>query len=180
FGELAALQWSDVDLDNGVIGVNKTLTEVNAKLEVAEPKTAKGRRRIDLPAVAVDSLHDHRKRMLAEGNLGGHVFCNRQGGPLRRSDFRAQRFKPLLVKAGLPSVRFHDLRHSHASLLLAQGVHPKIVQERLGHSQISMTLDVYSHLMPGMQRAAADGLDAMFKADSAKLNAAENGKAAAS
>ncbi|HUY91821.1 MAG TPA: site-specific integrase [Pirellulales bacterium] len=173
-GELFGLQWGDIDLDNGVITVVRKLSEVNGKLRLEEPKTAKGRRRIDLPAIAVDALLDHRKAMLAEGNLAaGYVFCNSQGGPLRRSHFHAQRYKPLLSKAGLPDIRFHDLRHSHATLLLLGGAHPKIVQERLGHSQISVTMDIYSHVLPGMQRQAADNLNAMFAADAKALKAAE-------
>ena len=79
------------------------------------------------------------------------VFCNTKGGPLRRSHFHQQTFKPLLKRAKLPDIRFHDLRHTSATLLLSAGVHPKVVQERLGHSQISVTLDTYSHVLPTMQ-----------------------------
>jgi integrase len=111
--------------------------------------------------------------MLAEGNLGDHVFVNKSGGLMRRSHFHAQEYKPLLTKAGLPSFRFHDLRHSHASLLLLSGANPKIVQERLGHSQIGVTMNIYSHLLPGMDRDAADNLNAMFEADAKKLKSAE-------
>jgi integrase len=178
-GELFGLQWKDVDLDGGAITVRYTLSEVNGKLTLAEPKTAKSRRRVELPGIAVDALCDHRKRMLAEGRIGGHVFCNQSGGPLRRSHFHAQQFKPLLTAAGLPSIRFHDLRHTAATLLLAEGIHPKIVQERLGHSQISITLDTYSHVLPTMQRDAANKLETMFRAGAEKLKA-ENAAAKAS
>ena len=124
--------------------------------------------RIELSARAVAALHDHRKRALAEGNAASPwVFCNTLGGPLRRSHFHRQDFKPLLKRAGLPDIRFHDLRHTMATLLLSQGEHPKVVQERLGHSQIGITMDTYSHVLPGMQRAAADRLDAALDAGAA-------------
>ena len=100
--------------------------------------------------------------MMAEGNAGPWVFCDKNGGPLRKSNLTRRDFKPLLKAAGLPPIRFHDLRHTAATLLLAQGVHPKIVQERLGHSQISITLDTYSHVLPSMQRDAAQRLDDLF------------------
>ncbi len=136
-GELFALQWSDVDLDSEALTVRQTLVEVKGKLSLAEPKTAKSRRRIELPVFAVVALWDHRKRALAEGHKAtGFVFCNVHGGPLRRSNFTRQQFKPMLKAAELPDIRFHDLRHTAATLLLAEGVHPKIVQERLGHAQI--------------------------------------------
>ena len=167
-GELFGLQWADVDLDAGAVTVQHTMAELNGKLTLTEPKTAKSRRRIDLPNVAIMALEDHRKRMLAEGNVASdkHVFCNQHGGPLRRSHFHRQDFKPLLKRAGLPDIRFHDLRHTSATLLLSQGVHPKVVQERLGHSQISVTMDTYSHVMPGMGREAAGKLNAIISGQS--------------
>ena len=90
------------------------------------------------------------------------VFCNTIGRPVEAQNLVRRSFKPLLERAGLPSIRFHDLRHTSATLLLGQNVHPKVVQERLGHSQVSVTMDTYSHVMPSMQRDAADKLDAMF------------------
>jgi integrase len=139
------------------------LSEVGGELFTAEPKTAKGRRRIDLPKIAVAALWQHKARMLADGFAAVEwVFCNTVGGPLRRSHFHANHFKPLLRKAKLPAIRFHDLRHTSATLLLAAGVHPKIVQERLGHSQISVTLDTYSHVLPTMQLEAASRLDQLL------------------
>jgi integrase len=159
-GELFGLQWPDMDLAKATIMVRRTLSELDGELFTSEPKTAKGRRRIDLPKVAVDALWRHKRRMLAEGFAAVEwVFCNSQGGPLRRSHFHANHFKPLLKKAKLPTIRFHDLRHTSATLLLSAGVHPKVVQERLGHSQISVTLDTYSHVLPTMQVEAASRLD---------------------
>jgi integrase len=163
-GELFGLQWQDVDLRAGTISVCRSQSDVKGKLALSEPKTRKGRRLVTVPAQTVNALVEHRKRMMIEGLAGAdRLFCNVDGGPLRRSDFHRRSFKPLLRRAGLPNIRFHDLRHTSASLMLSQGVHPKVVQERLGHSQISVTLDVYSHVMPGMQRDAADRLGALLK-----------------
>ncbi len=164
-GELFGLQWPDVDLSAGTVSVRRTLTEVDGRLALAEPKSAKSRRMVALPAQVVDALSEHRKRTLAAG-FGGceFVFTNQSGGPLRRSHFHKDEFKPLLKRAGLNAIRFHDLRHTHASLLLLQGVHPKVVQERLGHSQIGVTMDVYSHLLPSMQTDAAAKMDAIMVA----------------
>jgi integrase len=162
-GELFGLQWLDVDLTAGVIMVRRSLAEISGKLLVTDPKTARSRRRIDLPQVAIDALHRHREAMAAEGfGQVKWVFCNTRGGPLRRSHFHKQVFKRLLKKANLPDIRFHDLRHTSATLLLSAGVHPKVVQERLGHSQISITLDIYSHVLPTLQREAAGKLEEML------------------
>ena len=161
-GELLGLQWEDVDLAGAALHVRHTLHELNGRLWIGEPKTRQARRRVELPVIAVVALQDHRERMLIEGHPGGLVFCDTQGGPLRKSNLLRRSFLPLLRRAGLPTIRFHDLRHTAATLLLAQGVHPKIVQERLGHSQISLTLDTYSHVLPGMGREAASKLDALL------------------
>jgi integrase len=113
--------------------------------------------------MAVDALKDHQKKMTAEGFADvPWVFCNTFGGPLRRTHFRHDVFLPLLKKTKLPKIRFHDLRHTSASLLLASGVHPKVVQERLGHSQIGITMDTYSHVMPTLGTEAAGKMDAVL------------------
>jgi integrase len=164
-GELFGLQWQDVDLAGRTLSIQHTLLEISGRHELAEPKTAKGRRRVDLPAVAVRALSEHRERMAAEGHGEvAWVFCDTDGKPLRKSNVMRRSFNPLVEAAGVPLIRFHDLRHTAATLLLAQGVHPKVVQERLGHAQIAMTLDTYSHVLPSMQRDAADRLDALFLA----------------
>lgn len=135
----------------------------------AEPKTAKGRRTIALPALAVEALRQHRVRQLEERLRAGAlwdeldlVFPNHCGKPLERQNVVKRSFRPLLVRAGLPPIRFHDLRHSAATLLLSLGEHPKVVQERLGHSTIGVTMDIYSHVLPDMQRNAASKLNALF------------------
>ncbi len=161
--EALGLRWRDVDLDGGTIRISKQLQRVDGKQTLVEPKTAKSRRTISLPDEIVAVLKAHRVRQLEErlqagdhwqGEDWGLVFASPIGTPLEPSNILKQ-YKALLAKTGLPPARFHDLRHSCASLLLAQGVHPKVVQEILGHSQISMTLDIYSHLMPNAQRDAA-------------------------
>ncbi|QDU28506.1 Putative prophage phiRv2 integrase [Anatilimnocola aggregata] len=165
-GELFGLQWSDVNLAGQAIMVQHALVELRGRLTLTEPKTARGRRRIELPRMAIDALVQHQARMLEEGFAGGgYVFCNYHGGPLRRSHFHFRHFKPLLVRANLPEIRFHDLRHTSATLLLSQGVHPKVVQERLGHSQISVTMDTYSHVLPSLQLEAAGKFDQMLDSE---------------
>ncbi len=172
-GELFGLQWSSLDLTTGTVSVSRSLCEISGKLSLGEPKSAKSRRMVTLPQHAVVALETHRKRQMAAG-FGGveYVFCNQHGGPLRRSHFQADEFKPLLTRAGLPPVRFHDLRHTHATLMLLAGENPKVVQERLGHSSIGITLDTYSHVLPSVQTGAATKLDAIIRA---ALSKNENG-----
>jgi integrase len=162
-GELFGLMWGDIDVDAGTVFIQRTLEEIDGRFRTKDPKSAKSRRRVELPAVAIEALHEHRKRMFREGHIAGPVFCDHRGGWLRKSNFIRQVFKPMLQKAGLPEVRFHDLRHSHATMLLTLGENPKVVQERLGHSQISLTLDTYSHVLPTVQRAAAAKIDQAFR-----------------
>jgi integrase len=161
-GELFGLKWSDIDLGSGQLRVQGTLLNVNGRLELGAPKTEKGRRLVELPDFAVAALREHRNRSVASIHPTAWVFANTSGGPLRKSNFLRRSFKPLLKRAGLPPIRFHDLRHTAASLMLTAGIHPKVVQERLGHSSISMTLDTYSHLIPSLQREAADQLDELI------------------
>jgi integrase len=162
-GELLGLEWSNVNLDAGYVQVKTVLSEVNGKLKTKEPKTKSSRRRIDLPARAIEALRQHRQRMISEGfGDSPFVFTNEHGEWWRRSHFHDQSFKPLLKRAGLPAIRFHDLRHTSATLLLTDNVHPKVVQERMGHSKIGTTLDTYSHVVPTMQREAAEKFDEMF------------------
>jgi integrase len=131
-------------------------------LTEGQPKTAKSRRRIELPSIAVEALKAHRANTFSQRLKDGWGFCDSDGGALRRSNFRKRSFLPLLAKSSLPLIRFHDLRHTAATLLLSQEVHPKVVQERLGHAQVSTTLDTYSHVRPSLQKEAASKLDSIF------------------
>ncbi len=168
-GELLGLRWTDVDLDAGTLSVRRTLSRgESSRLESGEPKTASGRRRIALPGSVVESLRRHRIRQveyrLAVGPAfedQGLVFTNETGGPLHPNSLTI-RFRKLIAAGSVPKIRFHDLRHTCATLLLSQGVHPKVVQERLGHADIAMTMNLYSHVTPDMQRDAADRLDALL------------------
>ena len=130
----------------------------------SEPKNA-SRRTIDLPQRALEALRIHRKQQLEEQLRAnsyadsGLVFASSKGTPLDAQNIVNRQFKPLLKRAGLPDIRWHDLRHTCATLLLGRGVHPKLVQHLLGHASITMTLDRYSHWIPSMGRHAADGMD---------------------
>ena len=150
-GELLAMRCSEVDLDRGTLSVVATLEQWRDGVAViAEPKTSRSRRQIELGDGAVDALRCHRHR-----NPGiGFVFTRPDGRPLSRS-LVGGAWRRLRVRAGVPAVRFHDLRHTAATLMLSRGVHPKIVSEMLGHSTVAITLDLYSHVTPTMQREAA-------------------------
>jgi integrase len=166
-GELFALKWEDIDLDARTLQVRRNLAKVEDGQPVfTTPKTAKSRRQVRLTAGAVFALKSHRKRQLEyrmefAGLLEDHglVFTSDTGTPLNRHNVAQRSFKPLLKRAGLRDIRFHDLRHTCATLLLSTGQHPKFVQELLGHSNIAITLDTYSHVLPGMGDGLADAMD---------------------
>jgi integrase len=137
-------------------------------VQVVEPKSARSRRTIALPSVAVAALRAHRVRQLETRMSAGSrwrdvgfVFTSSIGTPLDPRHVTRE-FKTLLKTAGLPNIRLHDLRHSCATLLLAQGVNPRVVMETLGHSQISLTLNTYTHVLPQLQREAASKIDAIL------------------
>ena len=168
-GEQLGLRWSDVDLEAGTATVNQGLQEAGGQLIVTAPKTVKSRRAVTLPGLVVDALRVHRaeqarKTLAREPNWtdSEYVLAAPHGGPWWPSNFDRvwRRFK---TKQRL-EIRFHDVRHSHASALLKAGVHPKVVSERLGHASIGITLDTYSHVMPGMQEEAAEKIDAGLRA----------------
>lgn len=167
-GELLGLRWQDIDLEGGVITVRQTLQQTGARFFFQEPKTAKGRRLVEISPPVVEALRRHRLEQKKEKLFYGQeyrdqglVFCTPKGGPIDKKTL-LRWFKRVLATAGLPATRFHDLRHTCATLLLKAGTHPKVVQERLGHSSIGMTLDTYSHVLPGMQREAARKLDELL------------------
>jgi integrase len=168
-GEALGLKWDDVDLDLGTISIKRSLQRTSTRGVVFEPpKTALSRRTIKIGANVKTALKTHRTRQL-EARLAagmrwqdtGSVFTTSIGTPL---DPRALTidFRRTLAKAGLPLIRFHDLRHSAATLALAQGIHPKVVAEMLGHSRISLTLDVYSHALPNLQSEAAEKMSSVL------------------
>jgi integrase len=165
-GELLALSWQDVDLENAVASVRRTLTRSGGKVVFGKPKTKKSRRSIRLTPQAVEALRVHLKRQLQDIEILGDryqdqglVFTTNTGAPINPSNLRQRSFASLLKRAGLPHMRFHDLRHTCATLLLSRGVHPKLVQELLDHATIAITLDTYSHVMPSMGDATAKALE---------------------
>ncbi len=170
-GEALGLRWTDVDLDTSTLKVRTSLQRVDGRLQLVEPKTARSRRTIALPQSAIIALRHHRVRQLQERLLAGQrwhdtgmVFTTTIGTPLDpRNVYR--HFQRALAEAGLPQKRFHDLRHTCATLLLAQGVHPRGVMDILGHSQIALTMDTYSHVIPALQREAAGRMDALLAGD---------------
>jgi integrase len=160
-GEILGLRWSDVDLENARLYVKQTLTYVKGEPVFLEPKTDKGKRLVALPPDVVDVLRKHRKNQAQEKLLfgpgyeeSGLVVTRVDGRPVYPRTLDKHWYKYVEL-AGVQKIRFHDLRHTHASLLLQQGVHPKIVSERLGHSTINITLDTYSHVLPGLQEQVA-------------------------
>ena len=164
-GELFGLRWQDVDVTAGVAHVRHSLEELKGKLRLKEPKSKAGKRTVELPARAVAALTDHRKRMLAEGYYGPDrpVFCDTEGGWLRKSNFLRKVYAPICAKAGLVGIRFHDWRHFHASHLVAIGTNPRVVQERIGHADVGTTLRFYVHPRQEAHKAAADQFDTMFR-----------------
>jgi integrase len=160
-GEAIGLRWSDVDLEAGRLSVRRALIPINREVVVSEPKTAKGRRAVALDPGTVEVLKTQAARQLDEQKEWdedwvetGLVFTAENGGALDPESV-SRYFRQAVKKAMLPKIRLHDLRHTHATLALQAGVHPKVVSERLGHATISITLDTYSHAIPAMQEEAA-------------------------
>jgi integrase len=166
-GEALGLRWSDIDLDAKTLRVSRQLQRVRdgGGLVFGEPKNA-SRRTVDLPQRAVEALRSHRKKQMEEQLRAGSewqdyglVFASGKGTPLDAQNIVNRHFKPLLKRTGLPNIRWHDLRHTYATLLLARGVHPTYAQKSLGHASVQLTLDRYSHWMPSMGRNTAEGID---------------------
>lgn len=162
-GEILALRWSDINLEEGSIQVKRTVDYITHYGYVeTEPKTARGRRKILLSSFVVEMLNAHHSAQMEERYKAGDkwidknlVFCGLLGD-FFNPNYLLRVFKKILEDAGLPRMRFHDLRHSAATILLSMNVHPKVVQEMLGHSTINMTLDTYSHVLPSMQKDIAE------------------------
>jgi len=171
-GELLALRWRDVDLEAGRLAVVANSVRLTRRTRVllgvvtaeplrGDPKTARSRRVVEMPALAVDALRRHRLECTVV-SLSGHVFTRPDGRVLAVQTVY-DRWRRLLERAGVPVVRPHDARHTTATLLLGQGVHPKLVSEMLGHATVAITLDLYSHATPAMHREAATTLDALLR-----------------
>ncbi len=168
-GELLGLRWANIDWAFSRVSINHTLARVHRQVDFREPKSRRSRRTVALPPVLVEALkelqtvQEERRRQLRDGYENRDlVFCQQDGRPLHGHNVTQRDFRRIIRRASLPRIRFHDLRHCCATLLLRQGVHPKVVGEQLGHASVGITLDVYSHVLPGMQedatRALADHL----------------------
>ena len=158
-GEVAGLTWRNVDLDAARLTVNQQILSVGYAVIESSLKSATSRRTIDLDALTVAELRRHRKQ-LAQRVAGGrrrdegYVFARPDGSPVH-PDYISQTFRRTVARLDLPRIRLHDLRHTHANILLQRGVNPKVVSEPLGHSSVAFTMTVYQHVMPGMQAQAA-------------------------
>nr|WP_235190067.1 site-specific integrase [Bacillus gaemokensis] len=157
-GEILGLRWQDVDLKSKTISINQTLSPDNQL--VLDTKTSSSRRLISIDERTIEALQKHKSKINIEKiRLGPSyidhnlIVCTKIGNIICRGGFH-DTFKTYIKKSGIKDIRFHDLRHTHAILLLKQGVHPKVVSERLGHKDIYITLNRYSHVLPGMQEAA--------------------------
>lgn len=161
-GEVLGLRWQDIDFDRRRLSIRQTIISIDYRVEISEPKTARGRRSVALDTGTVTALRAHRaaqneqklKLGVAYQDLG-LVFCRDDGTPVHPDRF-TQMFDKHVKNSGLPRIRLHDLRHTHATLALAAGIHPKVVSERLGHSTVAFTMDVYSHAIPSMEAEAAE------------------------
>lgn len=169
-GEALALRWADLDLKRGTLHVQRALTGRDGRRRFEQPKTPRSRRTVPIPPSVVRILAEHRRRQAAQKLAAGPayedeglVFATPDGRPLHYRNLVRRHFKPILRAAGLPeTIRLYDLRHSCATLLLAACEHPKVVSERLGHASVTLTLDTYSHVLPDLQRAASEKLEALL------------------
>jgi integrase len=167
-GEITAVRWRSIDLDRGQLSVTASTEQTNSGIRDKETKSGKART-VALPSLIVDELRRHRvaqaERLLQVGvrvTDDHYVVMREDGRPLQPRSL-THAFVKFIRQHGLPQIRLHDLRHSHATAMLAAGVHPKIAQERLGHSSVSVTIDLYSHVLPGMQAEAVSRVDAVLQ-----------------
>jgi integrase len=160
FGELAGLRTHRLDLLRRSLTVAEALSEVCGQVRLAPPKTPAARRQVALPKFLTEELNHHLATW--PPSTEAFVFTAPQEGPLLRRNFRRRTWLPAVRASVGEPMRFHDLRHTHAAMLIAQGEHPKVIQNRLGHSSIKVTLDTYGHLFEGLDEAAAERLDDAF------------------
>lgn len=166
-GEILALRWADVSADFSMAHVQASLQPTRDGLVFERPKTARSRRAVALPTFLRPFL-EHQREVQARRRESGarwrenDLLVTRDDGSPVNPDSLSSAWRRLLRRHNLPPVRFHDLRHAHATLMLLQGVHPKVVSERLGHASVGITLDTYSHVLPSMQSQAAEAFDRLF------------------
>ena len=159
-GEILGIHKRDINLEKGIIQVKYQVQAIRGEgLVITQVKTDKSNRPVTIPTSALTVLKEHLKSVNEDDDL---IFTTSTGNPISPRNL-VRHFKQVIKELNLPDIRFHDLRHTHASLLLSAGVHPKVVQERLGHSQISLTLDTYSHVIPSLQDEAADKFESLME-----------------
>jgi integrase len=168
-GEALGLKWADVDLETAMLRVRRASQRIpHEGTQLVETKTARSRRTLVMPPIVIATLRAHRARQAMERLAAGERWVDldlvfpSEHGTLADGPNITHRFHKLLKRAALPPMRFHDLRHACASLLLVQGVHPRVVMETLDHSQISLTMNTYSHVLPALQREAADRMQSVL------------------
>ena len=167
-GEVCGLQWRDFDAERETLTIQRTLSFVGGQMVLGTPKTTRGRRTVSLDPETCSQLRRVRTRYLEQQLATGAspasddmIFTGRWGQPLQPCTI-GQRFQKLRTEVGLPHIRLHDLRHTYATIALETGVHPKVVSERLGHASITITLDLYAHVLPSIERAAALRVSELF------------------
>jgi integrase len=173
-GELLALRWRDLDLDGATVRIERSLEQTKQGLRFKAPKTKHGRRLVTLPAIAVEALRAHRRRVLelrmalGQGKLdtGALVFSRLDGSPLPPNDLSRDWWR-FVQNRKLPAVSFHALRHTHVSCLIATGVDPLTISRRIGHSSPVVTLRVYAHLFSNTDAAAATAIEAALRGPAA-------------
>ena len=169
-GEILGLRWQDVNLDRGILSVVQTLEQTREGLRFKPPKTKRSRRVVTLPTVTIEALRHHRaeqariRLQLGMGRDEEGLVCAKYDGQPRSPRNFTKEFTRLISRLDIPHITFHGLRHSHATQLLGAGIHPKIAQERLGHSTIATTMDLYSHVTESMQEDAAARIDDALRA----------------
>ena len=172
-GEILALRWADLNTDYTTAHIQQTLQPTSSGLHYQQPKTHRSRRAIALPHTLATLLARHRANQTERRSQQGarwhdnDLINDRGDGKPINPNSLSSAWRRFIKQNQLPTIRFHDLRHSHATLMLLQGIHPKIVSERLGHASIGITLDVYSHILPSMQTEAADAIDRLINTEPA-------------
>jgi integrase len=180
-GEMAGLRWPDIDFKHGTIAVQRSLVWKGRLLDgwfLVETKTERGKREITIPESLATALAELRKRQIEHiRSFGdryqdhGFVFADKWGSPVHTRGFSKSVFKVALVRASLPrTIRLYDLRHTCATLLLKDGEHIKVVSERLGHSNVRITLEIYVHVLPGMQRDAANRMENLLNPEAVLID----------
>jgi integrase len=168
--EYLALTWNDLDLDGGTVSISRTLEWRKGGWQFADTKRPRSRRLVKLQGWVVALMREEKSKHQDECGID-LVFRAKRRGPIRESRFVQRYFKPLLKAAELPAIRLYDLRHTAATISLAAGVSPKIISEQLGHASVGFTLDVYSHVLPHMQDAAAEKVQALLLPRSSAMGA---------